>query len=450
MKRKTLLTLLLVFVSSISFSCEKSESETADSLYGLDPNKAESYTLTQRKSSKRGMCSNLRMPDDISLYGPGISWLYTWGPRIENPQSVDPLLDEHGISFYPMAWNGNFDEQKVRETKAAHPECEYILAFNEPNHLGQAEMTPSEAAAAWPRLKALAAELDMKIISPALNYGSMPGYSDPVKWLDEFFAQPGVSLDDVAGIAIHCYMRNASSMASFVSHFYKYNKPIWMTEFCSYDGANTPENVQIEYVSDAVNYLEADPHVFAYAWFMDRSSGTTISQPYFDITTKQTPNRLSDVGTIYVHASSLDRDRYYSVGEIIPASAYAAHAASEAASRGEYLSGVRLRPTTDAGGVLEVFNFRNGDWIEYQVDVPADGTYRFDIRYAAEIKSMFDIYLQDGSKQTLVVDSTLGFNVWKTTCLLLDLKAGRQTIRLAPRANEGDIAFHWFRLAIPE
>ena len=99
MKRKTLLTLLLVFVSSISFSCEKSESETADSLYGLDPNKAESYTLTQRKSSKRGMCSNLRMPDDISLYGPGISWLYTWGPRIENPQSVGALLDEHGISF---------------------------------------------------------------------------------------------------------------------------------------------------------------------------------------------------------------------------------------------------------------------------------------------------------------------------------------------------------------
>ena len=87
-------------------------------------------------------------------------------------------------------------------------------------------MTPSKAAELWPSVVDLAKELNLKLVSPAMNYGTLAGYSDPIKWLDEFFAQPGVSIDDIDAISIHCYMANPQALRNYVAMFYKYNKPI--------------------------------------------------------------------------------------------------------------------------------------------------------------------------------------------------------------------------------
>ena len=69
---------------------------------------------------------------------------------------------------------------RIRTYKATHPQCEYLLAFNEPNLTDQCNYTPQQAAVQWPRLKELADELGMKLVSPAMNYGTLGGYSDPV------------------------------------------------------------------------------------------------------------------------------------------------------------------------------------------------------------------------------------------------------------------------------
>lgn len=72
-----------------------------------------------------------------------------------------------------------------------------ILAYNEPNLTDQANMTPTRASELWPNLVAVAEKLGMRLTSPAMNYGTLAGYSDPEVWLDEFYSKPGVSLDDV-------------------------------------------------------------------------------------------------------------------------------------------------------------------------------------------------------------------------------------------------------------
>ena len=181
------------------------------------------------KSAKRGVSFNFLYITDLPLLSPYISWDYNWG----NTPNEDAAtwFDANEMDFCPMCWNGKYDADKIRAFVAAHPNTKYLLAFNEPNLTDQANMVPSKAAELWPPVVALAKELNLKLVSPAMNYGTLAGYSDPVKWLDEFFAQPGVSIDDVYAIAIHCYMASASAVKSYVERFEKYDKPIWMTAY---------------------------------------------------------------------------------------------------------------------------------------------------------------------------------------------------------------------------
>ena len=139
------------------------------------------------RSNKRGVSfSNPFFVEDVAILSSGISWVYNWGPAPSS--SFDTEFGKYDIDFIPMAWNASYDKNRIRTFVQAHPGCKYLLAFNEPNLKDQARMTPTEAAAKWPELKAFAAEVGLQLVSPAMNYGTLDGYSDPIKWLDEFFA----------------------------------------------------------------------------------------------------------------------------------------------------------------------------------------------------------------------------------------------------------------------
>jgi hypothetical protein len=57
----------------------------------------------------------------------------------------------------------------------------------------QANLTPSAAAALWPKLEAIAKPYNLKIAAPAVNYcgncveENGVTYTDPIKYLDDFF-----------------------------------------------------------------------------------------------------------------------------------------------------------------------------------------------------------------------------------------------------------------------
>jgi len=64
----------------------------------------------------------------------------------------------------------------------------YLLVLNEPSLTSQANLTPQQAAQLWPQYEAVAANTAVKIVGPAITWGTMPGYRDPVQWLDAFYA----------------------------------------------------------------------------------------------------------------------------------------------------------------------------------------------------------------------------------------------------------------------
>ncbi|MFY0562677.1 hypothetical protein ACN28E_02440 [Archangium lansingense] len=45
-------------------------------------------------------------------------------------------------------------------------------------------MSPQDTARLLPRYESVAANTGVKLVGPGMNWGTYPGYSDPVVWLD--------------------------------------------------------------------------------------------------------------------------------------------------------------------------------------------------------------------------------------------------------------------------
>lgn len=395
------------------------------------------YTLKSERSPKRGVSFNFVNQADADLLGPSVSWFYNWG-NVPGVTEVADALYNNGVEFFPMAWNGSYNKENIRNYKAAHPACEYILGYNEPNLTDQARMTPSEAAAIWPELKALADELGMKLIAPAMNYGTLAGYSDPIKWLDEFFSV--VPISDVHGIAIHCYMGSASALKSYTQRFYKYNLPIWMTEFCAWEPNIGSMAAQMVFMSNALHYLESDPHVERYAWFIPRGSASESQYPYYSLLTKTQPITLTELGELFCGFPVFGATSAFKAGEIIPAERYADCHVSASASESEWVATPLLRPSTDEGGVLEVYNLLTDQWLDYPINLAGSNPSRILIRFAAYIDSQITLTL--GSKSyTISLPATGGVDQWKTAQVSCEIPTSATTLRV--KVDSGIPSLNW-------
>ena len=389
------------------------------------------YITLQKKSPKRGVSFNFgQLPDnDIPLLGPACSWSYNWGSSTSN--QAFQLFEQYDMDFCPMAWNANWNENTFRQFKQLHPECEYILAYNEPNLTDQANMVPSKAAEDWPRLVAIAKELNMKLIAPAMNYGTLQGYHDPWKWYDEFFSQPGVSWDDVDGIALHCYMGSAQAMKGFVDGFKKYGKPIWLTEFCNWANNNISADAQIKYLVEALNLLEADDAVFRYAWFIPRGNGD--AQCHNSLLMSQKPFGLTDLGNVFVNMSTQDKTLWYKPEQVIPAEHY------------NGVSGnVHLSPCTDATGILQLTDLKKDTRVEYQIELPEDDTYTLELRYNTYYQSPLMVLL-DGKELGILELENTDYN-WKNRLVDIPLPAGKHTLALTG-TTAFPVTLNWLRIS---
>lgn len=153
--------------------------------------------------------------------------------------------------------------------------AKYILAFNEPNFVQQADMTPEAAAARWPELQAFAQSRGMKLVSPAVNYcGGSCIDTDPFDWLARFFA--ACTDCQVDYVAMHWYACDKPALTNTLAKYeQQFHKQLWVTELACLDTASKVDDAdELAYMKDAVDALEADPMVFRYAWFTGRSTGS--------------------------------------------------------------------------------------------------------------------------------------------------------------------------------
>ncbi len=180
-----------------------------------------------------------------------------------------------------MLWNGNFDASALEAWLLANPQVKYMLVMNEPNLTDQANLTPAQAAALWPGYEAVAAHAGVKIVGPAITWGTMSGYADPVVWMDAFYAAyraaNGNRDPQIDYLAFHWY---DYGIAAQLDRLAKYGKPFWVTEFANWhtgDGSAAIDSVakQKAQMADMVATLEARSDVFRYAWFTGRWSDDT-------------------------------------------------------------------------------------------------------------------------------------------------------------------------------
>ncbi len=240
---------------------------------------------------KRGLAYGYNSTADLTTLSKGIGWWYNWTDKPDT--TLTAPYAALGVEYVPMAWGQAALANLATQVPA---DAHTLLGFNEPNFGSQANLTPTEAAALWPQVEAVAKQHGLAIASPALNYcGGSCNVTNPFDWLDQFFAAcPGCQVDYIAA---HWYACSASALTSYLQTYEsKYTQPIWLTEFACLDGNATTEPDEEAYMKVALPLLEADPRVARYAWFTGRSTNNPTVALLGD------DGALTPLGQIYVNA----------------------------------------------------------------------------------------------------------------------------------------------------
>ena len=396
------------------------------------------YAYIQGKSAKRGVSFNWQMDADFDLLGPAVSWSYNWANTYASNQETK--YQQYGIQYVPMCWNNSYSAANISAYYAAHASQQnYLLGYNEPNLTDQANMTPTQAAEKWGDVVALAKNNNARLISPAMNWGTLPGYSNGVQWLQEFFTK--VNSNDISGIAVHIYMNTAKGTLGDLQRYKVFGKPLWLTEFCAWDGTSTSA-AQCQFMCQCINALEQDKDLERYAWFIPRGGYATEAEPFMSLLTKTNPPALTERGVLFVNMSTFDQKAVYPCGKRIPAEHY------RACSVDENYSSPLVAVCTDINGVLQIDGLALNQWMDYRIEV-LKGVKHFNIRYTATRDSEITIYRMDESGnetalKTVELPTTGSKTAWATLAVDFTPEAGTQVLRL--KCTKGLPRINWFKL----
>ena len=388
---------------------------------------------SQTKSYKRGVAYGYHSVKDIQNFSPDISWWYNWASQPD--YAIRTTYQNYNVDFTPMAWN-SVGISGVSSWADKDSTIKYILGFNEPNFKEQANMTPTQSAKAWPALQKIAQKHHLKIVGPAVNYcgncvseGGIT-YSDPFKYLDDFFKACDTCQVDFIGL--HWY-GSGNSITGYVNNARKYKKPIWVTEFASWDNSNPVQNVsdQKKYLAGTVNFLERDPDVYRYSWFIGRRQTGSTTYPFIDL--YGADGMLTELGQMYMDIPVYDPERKFTIPGRIEMEEY------------YLMSGLFSEPTSDVDGFLNIGWTDINDWAEYKISVEKGGIYNLNARIAGTGQGAIQ-FLVDNQVKTLVkTTSTGGWQTWKNFSGTIELEAGDHILKMLVRAAGFNI--NWIELS---
>lgn len=233
-------------------------------------------TATAAPSAKRGICAKDLSPEDWKALSPGVSWWYNW--HFEPDGSVP----EGGPEFIPMLWGNHPDSWKgLERSLKARPKPRALLVINEPNLRTQANLDPKATAKAWRKAKEVGDRFGIPVVGPQMSIGcptnDCVSADDPIQkkrvtytWMVPFIEafQRFLPKGSMPVLAIHPY-GNVGELKWAVAEARKRSGgPVWVTEFNEWKAKD--EDAAIEYLRDAVAFMESSPDVAGYAWFMAR------------------------------------------------------------------------------------------------------------------------------------------------------------------------------------
>jgi hypothetical protein len=242
---------------------------------------------------------------DLGAISSEVSWWYNWYFQSDVAEGFEA---RHQMQFIPMLWgyNAESDYVALESWLLEHSDVNDILVMNEPNLVDQANMTPEMAVDYWLRAEQFQAEMftthgrTIRLVGPAMTWGTMVGYADPVVWLDAFYAAFNAAHGRdpiIDALAFHWYDYGLDDQLSRLESF---AKPFWVTEMANWHTEegwtiDTPEK-QIETMADMVGICESRADVERYAWFI----GRWAPDPHHTSIFSEGPGELTALGTAYL------------------------------------------------------------------------------------------------------------------------------------------------------
>jgi hypothetical protein len=181
-------------------------------------------------------------------------FLYTWSPSL--PDNL------HGLTGVPMLWGYNQIDEFKSTVKAGY--STHVLGMNEPNEVGQSNMSPADGAQLWKEYIDPLKNEGYTLISPAPS--SRPNGFD---WVGQFLGNcTGCQVDR---IALHYYDITAQGFIDWVTKFHDaYDRPIWITEFADQNFNGPQQQSQDEvnsFFSTVLGWMDSTPWVEQYFAF---------------------------------------------------------------------------------------------------------------------------------------------------------------------------------------
>lgn len=211
-----------------------------------------------------------------------VSWYYNWTPEPNCPK-------DENVAFIPMIWSekylvdNNYEKYLV---PLIGSDYEALLGYNEPNWLGQAEMTVDEALQYWPMLE----ETGLRLGSPATTGRS------GLDWTIEFIKGAKSRGYRIDFLALHWYgdCSSTEGLKDFLDYYDAFGMPMWLTEWSCYKqdmATNT------SFLKKIMPVLESYEKLERYAWYSNRTTSESYAgAALFDSTGKPTP-----AGEIYIN-----------------------------------------------------------------------------------------------------------------------------------------------------
>jgi hypothetical protein len=255
------------------------------------------------KSSKRGIAFDLTGTSDFDSLSIGVSWWYNWNYTTSAPTNY---YKSYQMEFIPMLWGGNPSGSDIVAVKSfilAHTEVQYLLVMNEPNLIDQSNQTPLQAATDWLTYEKIITDLATQgrtvyLVGPAMTWGTMTDYWDPVVWLDAFYGAyqnaNGGRDPKIDFLAFHWYDYGLDGQ---LDRLKKYGKKIWVTEMANWNSQINSYVKQETQMQEMVNSCETRADVFRYAWFYGRG---TYPDSKFTFLLDQSPGTLTELGKLYI------------------------------------------------------------------------------------------------------------------------------------------------------
>ncbi|KIY72918.1 glycoside hydrolase family 128 protein [Cylindrobasidium torrendii FP15055 ss-10] len=215
----------------------------------------------------------------------GSRCFYTWSSW------PNDAATKAGLNVLPMLHNNRPETITEFHTNMAKYDPTTILAFNEPNEVGQSNMDPWAAAQSWKDNLEQYAQQGFKIASPACSSAA-----SGKQWMKDFL--DACKDCSISYIALHWYGTKADDFIAYVEDYIEtFGLPVMVTEYAAQDFSG--QNRQLDdggvwqFLKTTVDYLEGNSQVVAYFAFgtLADMAGVSESDRLLDAATYQ-PNAL--------------------------------------------------------------------------------------------------------------------------------------------------------------